>query len=225
MPRVTRKRKSRKSKTYRKKQRGGSNEKPTLENVLGISSMVGYNKNTLLPGLQLSKRSASNYETQMAYKNAIVKKGLFELWSKEPSEIEAKLKENPRLKQFSIQEAKKILRKFYQKFDDIEMFLQERRYSLQYGRNAHHIVEQDIEDFEEIKENLVNKLEYFEAFLEKESPGLLGTININNNNNYYANYYSNNRNNNNNQNYQNNQNNQNNNYGNAMRRLYGNENE
>jgi hypothetical protein len=222
MPRVTRKRKSRRSKTYRKKQRGGSNEKPTLENVLGISSMVGYNKNTLLPGLQLSKRSASNYETQMAYKNAIVKKGLFELWSKEPSEIEAKLKENPRLKQFSIQEAKKILRKFYQKFDDIEMSLDERQFELRYGRNAYHIVMRDIEEFEEMKANLVNKLEYFEAFLEKESPGLLGTIDINNNNNYYANFYSNNRNNNNNQN---NQNNQNNNYGNAMRRLYGNENE
>lgn len=225
MPRVTRKRKSRRAKTYRKKQRGGSNEKPTLENVLGISSMVGYNRNTLLPGLQLSKRSASNYETQMAYKTAIVKKRLFELWSRDPSEIEAKLKENPRLKQFSIQEAKKILRKFYQKFDDIEMSLDERRYSLRYGRNAHYIVEQDIEDFEEMKANLVNKLEYFEAFLEKESPGLLGTINVNNNNNYYANFYSNNRNNNNNQNNQNNQNNNNNNYGNAMRRLYGNENE
>jgi hypothetical protein len=215
MPRVTRKRKSRRSKTYRKKQRGGSNEKPTLENVLGISSMVGYNKNTLLPGLQLSKRSASNYLTQMAYEQAVLKKGLFELWSKEPQEIEAKLLEMPNLKKFSIQDAKKILRKFYEELDGIDMSLDERHYELLYGRNARRIVLQDIEEFEEIKEKLNTKLAYFEEFLEQESPGLLNTINLNNNSNYYQNY----------QNYENNIQNNNNNYGNAMRQLFQNQNE
>jgi hypothetical protein len=67
MPRATRKAKTRRSKTFRKRQqqRGGSNsnEKPTLENVLGIAAATGYKKEVLPTSSALSTRSRSNYLT------------------------------------------------------------------------------------------------------------------------------------------------------------------
>jgi hypothetical protein len=56
-----------------RKQRGGSNnnENASLENVLGITAAVGYNKNVLGKGSALSTRSRSNYLTNTLRKKKL----------------------------------------------------------------------------------------------------------------------------------------------------------
>lgn len=59
--------------TKTRKQRGGSNnnEKATVENVLGITAAVGYNKNVLGKGSALSTRSRTNYLTNTLRKKKL----------------------------------------------------------------------------------------------------------------------------------------------------------
>lgn len=212
MPRYTRKTKSRKAKTYRKKQKGGSEESNVFQNVLGITSAVGYNKEALIPGLQLSKRTASNYLTQLMYKRAhrnyeegLLDRDIYELWDENPSMIQSKLKAFPILRTISLQNAKRILREFNNDLQSIQSTIEEREFDLRYGtsRDARYIIKSDIEDFREIYADKYRQLQYFEEFLRKERPGYLETVNLNSNNNNIHN-------------------NENNNYGNAMRRMYGN---
>ena len=219
MPRQSRKQKKGKSRSSRRNivKRGGSQESNKFQNVLGITSMVGYNKEALLPGLQVSKRTASNYLTQMAYQQAL-KRNLFKLWMMKPSLIESMLKQYPALKKKTIEDANKIARGFRVELANLEIKIDEREYELQYGRNAPRIVQADIDHLENQKGLFEERFDYFKDFLEAESPGILNSLNLNNYNesNYYQNTYNN---------YNNANNTNNNNYGNTLRQLFENENE
>lgn len=196
-------------------QRGGSNnEKATLENVLGVSSAIGYEANTLIPGLGLSRRSRSNYLTNLAREKAIRynQKILFQLWLSPRETIQEKLQKDPFLKKASINHGKKVLLKFDDEIESIENQISYQRYELMYGRDAPYIARNDLQYFQGKLEEVERKRAFFIEFLEKEAPDVLRDYEMNpynNNNNYYQ---------------QNNNNQNNNNYGNAMRALYGNEN-
>ncbi len=175
MPRSTRKHKSKRAKTSRRRQSGGSN---TLENVLGVASAVGYNREALIPGLELSKRSASNTLTQMALNRAVLKSTLYDVWKGAPSVIVERLR-SPLFKNVSIQEARTLLRNFRRELDGLQSEINRLRYELQHGgRNAPHIIRSDLQDFREMHRELQESLRYFEQFLEREQPGLRQTLNV-----------------------------------------------